>query len=121
MFIWAYNVIMPKWAHELKGVLPMENIFKGYEHYIPDHGILIGRREELGLTQEEVAEKAGVTLKQYQSYESCDGREFRTSSWGIVNAVLTALQLDPTDFTNGEYSWESEDGDTRPVKERFGV
>jgi hypothetical protein len=26
MFIWAHNVIMPKWAHELKGVFLMENL-----------------------------------------------------------------------------------------------
>ena len=89
------------------------------EKYIPQHGILIGRREELGLTQEEVAKRAGISLKQYQNYESDEGREFSDSSWRIVNAVLSVLELDPTDFANGEYSWQSLSGDTRPVKVRF--
>ena len=71
---------------------------------VPDRGILIGQREKMGLTQEEVAKKAGVTLKQYQMYESHDGREFSSTSMRIVNAVLTALELDPTAFANGEYS-----------------
>ena len=73
---------------------------------VPDRGVLIGQREKLGLTQEEVAKKAGITLKQYQMYESHDGREFSQSSMRIVNAVLTALELDPTAFVKGEYSLE---------------
>ena len=73
---------------------------------VPDRGVLIGQREKLGLTQEEVAKKAGVTLKQYQMYESHDGREFSSTSMRIVNAVLTALELDPTAFANGDYSLE---------------
>ena len=89
------------------------------EQYIPENWILIGKRKGLGLTQEEVAEKAGVTLKQYQSYESCAGREFSSSSMRIVGQVLAALELDPTDFANGEYSWKSLDGDTRPASVRW--
>ena len=86
---------------------------------VPDRGVLIGQREKLGLTQEEVAEKAGVTLKQYQMYESHDGREFSSTSMRIVNAVLTVLELDPTAFANGEYSMRplSEDD---PINKIFG-
>jgi len=76
----------------------------GLHVVVPDRGILIGQREKLGLTQEEVAKKAGVTLKQYQMYESHDGREFSQSSMRIVNAVLTVLELDPTAFARGDYS-----------------
>ena len=72
---------------------------------VQDRGVLIGQREKLSLTQEEVAKKAGITLKQYQMYESHDGREFSSSSMRIVNAVLTALELDPTAFANGDYSF----------------
>jgi len=78
----------------------------GWEVIVPDRGILIGQREKLGLTQEEVAKKAGIKLEQYQKYESHGGREFSSSSMRIVNAVLTALELDPTAFANGEYSFE---------------
>jgi transcriptional regulator with XRE-family HTH domain len=76
----------------------------GWLRMVPERGILIEQREKLGLTQEEVAKKSGVTLKQYQMYESHDGREFSSTSMRIVNAVLTALDLDPTAFAKGEYS-----------------
>ena len=79
----------------------------GLLKYIPERGILIGQREKLGLTQEEVAEKAGITLKQYQLYESHEGREFSSSSMRIVNAVLEVLELDPTAFAQGEYTFEA--------------
>ena len=75
-----------------------------WQVYVPERGILIGQREKLCLTQEEVAKKAGIKLEQYQMYESHDGREFSSSSMRIVNAVLTALELDPTAFAKGEYS-----------------
>ena len=77
-----------------------------WEVYIPNRGILIGQREKLGLTQEEVAKKAGITLKQYQMYESHDGRDFDSSSFRIVHAVLSALELDTTAFSKGKYSFE---------------
>ena len=78
----------------------------GWQVVVPDRGVLIGQREKLGVTQEEVARKAGIKLEQYQMYESHDGREFSSSSMRIVNAVLTALELDPTAFANGDYSLE---------------
>jgi len=78
----------------------------GWLSYVPESGLLRGQREKLGFTQEQVAEKAGITLKQYQSYESCEGREFSSSSMRIVNAVLTVLELDPTSFANGKYVLE---------------
>jgi transcriptional regulator with XRE-family HTH domain len=82
----------------------------GFVTFVPDRGVLIGRREELGMTQEEVAAKAGIRLEQYQMYENHESR-FSSSSMRIVNSVLTALQLDPTAFANGEYSFEPSDGD----------
>jgi hypothetical protein len=45
-------------------------------------------------------------LEQYQKYESHEGREFSSSSLRIVNAVLTALELDPSTFARGSYSFE---------------
>ena len=76
----------------------------GLQIFVPDRGVLIGQREKLGLSQEEVTKKAGITLKQYQMYESHEGREFSSSSMRIVNAVLTVLELDPTAFAKGKYS-----------------
>jgi len=73
--------------------------------YVPERGMLIKQREKLGMSQEEVAAKAGIKLEQYQKYESHDSR-FPSSSLRIVNAVLTALDLDPTAYANGEYAFE---------------
>ena len=83
---------------------------KGWVRLVPDKGILIGQREKLGMTQEEVAAKAGIKLEQYQMYEGHESR-FSSSSLRIVNAVLTALELDPTTFASGEYFFEPADGD----------
>jgi len=76
----------------------------GWLRLVPERGVLIRQREKLGLTQEDVATKAGIKLSQYQMYESHDGREFSSSSMRIVVAVLTALDLDPTAFAKGDYS-----------------
>jgi transcriptional regulator with XRE-family HTH domain len=72
---------------------------------VPENGMLRGQREKLGLTQEEVATKAGIKLEQYQRYEEI-GVNISSSSMRIVNAVLTALELDPTSFVNNEYCLE---------------
>ena len=94
-----------------------------WQVYVPERGILIGQREKLGLTQEEVAKKAGIKLEQYQMYESHDGREFSSSSMRIVNAVLTALELDPTAFAKGEYSMRplSEDDPLHKIQDEDSV
>ena len=73
---------------------------------VPDRGILIGQREKLGMTQEEVAEKAGITLKQYQRYENQESG-LSSSSFRIVHAVLSALDLDTSTFNKGGYSLEA--------------
>ena len=73
---------------------------------MPDKGVLINRREELGMTQEEVAEKAGITLKQYQRFEIQESG-LSSSSFRIVHAVLSALGLDTTAYKNGEYSLQT--------------
>lgn len=70
---------------------------------VTDGGMLTEQREKLGLSQEEVAAKAGVTLKQYQSYEKMEFG-FSSKPMRIVNAVLTALELDPSSYANAEYA-----------------
>ena len=72
---------------------------------VPENGILIGQREKLGLTQEEVAKRAGIKLEQYQRYEQC-GVNITSSSLRIVHAVLKALELDTTAFSKGDYVLE---------------
>ena len=74
----------------------------GFLRMVPENGMLIGQREKLGLTQEEVAQRAGIKLEQYQRYEQC-GVNISSSSLRIVHAVLKALELDTTAFDNGAY------------------
>ena len=60
------------------------------------------RRQKLGLTQEEAAEKAGIRLSQYQRFESGD-RELCAASFTVAYRVLKALDMDVERFAAGEY------------------
>jgi transcriptional regulator with XRE-family HTH domain len=77
----------------------------GWELMVTERGMLIKQREKLGLTQEEVAERAGITLKQYQRFEMQDVN-ISSSTFQIVHAVLKALELDTTSFDKGDYALE---------------
>lgn len=90
----------------------------GFLRVVPERGMLIGQREKLGLSQEDVAAKAGIKLEQYQKFESHENR-FSSSSLRIVNAVLTVLELDPTAFAKGEYVFEPLPEDD-PLNSLFG-
>ena len=92
------------------------------ERWVPQNWVLIKQREKLGFSQEEVAEKARIKLEQYQRFESMEHQSsFSVSSVRIVNAVLTALELDPTAFAKGEYSFEtlSEDDPLNKIVEQI--
>jgi transcriptional regulator with XRE-family HTH domain len=54
------------------------------------------------LTQKQVAERAKITLQQYQKFES-GARNIMTSSFRIACRVIEALELDITRFFHGEY------------------
>ncbi|GHU97883.1 hypothetical protein FACS1894211_00600 [Clostridia bacterium] len=58
---------------------------------VPENAILISQREKLGLTQEETAKKAGVTLEQYRRYEK-KGVNISSSSVriGLLNTIHAA-------------------------------
>ena len=77
----------------------------GWQRVVPENWMLKNQREKLGLSQEEVAAKAGIKLEQYQKFESGD-RNISSSTLRIVHAVLTALELDTTAFDKGEYVLE---------------
>lgn len=55
------------------------------------------RRHELHLTQQAVADKAGIRLQQYQKFESGE-RNILTASFVIACKVLDALKIDIEDF-----------------------
>ena len=58
------------------------------------HHVLQQRRKELRLTQQQVADKAGIQLRQYQRLESGE-RDITASSGRIILSICYALKLDP--------------------------
>jgi transcriptional regulator with XRE-family HTH domain len=64
--------------------------------------ILLEARKKLSLTQQQVADKARIVLRQYQKFESGE-RKLSSSSFYIASKVIQALELDVTTFANGEY------------------
>ena len=64
--------------------------------------IMKKRREEMGFTQTDVAEEAGITLQQYQNFEY-GKRKIANSSTILALRICAALELDPYElvFENG--------------------
>ena len=71
------------------------------------HSILREKRVILGLTQQQVADKAKVVLQQYQKFESGE-RNIMTCSFSIACRVIEALGMDITDFYHGKYAFGEE-------------
>ena len=67
-----------------------------------DHQMLHERRVFLGLTQQAVANRAGVPLQSYQQFES-GKRKIRRASFQIAAQVLEALEMDISKFHHGDY------------------
>lgn len=84
----------------------MENInFEGFHpcHLDDDaHGILREKRVVLGLTQQQVADKANIVLQQYQKFESGE-RSIMNCSFDIACRVIKALGMNISDFYHGKY------------------
>ena len=74
-------------------------VINGETHIIMQqtHHILRQRRLELGMTQSQVAEKAGILLRQYARIEGQEGA-FRSSGARIFLSVCAVLKLDPYMF-----------------------
>lgn len=62
-----------------------------------DHHILKNRREELELTQQQVADKANINLEHYQCYEAGE-RTIASASMRIGLSICHVLKLDPYRF-----------------------
>lgn len=68
-----------------------------FELVQPPRKFLKERRTELGMTQMQVAEAAGIKLRRYQRYE--DGEvDFRDAEFDTGMAVCFALKIDPYDI-----------------------
>ena len=60
------------------------------------------RRNQLRLTQQEVANRAEILLQEYQRLET-GTRDIRRASFQTGYNVLRVLQIDVDKFMNGEY------------------
>ena len=59
--------------------------------------LLRRKRKSKKLTQKQVADKAGLDIRQYQRFEYCE-RSLITASFSITMAVLGALDIDADYF-----------------------
>ena len=64
--------------------------------------ILKDYREKLDFTQQEVANRAKIQLRQYQRFESGE-RNLSSSSFNIACRVIEALGMNISDYYHGEY------------------
>lgn len=64
--------------------------------------ILKDYREKLGLTQQEVANRAKIQLRQYQRFESGE-RNLSSSSFIIACRVIESLGLNIYNYYHGDY------------------
>ena len=64
--------------------------------------IMKKRRKEMGFTQGDIAEEAGITLQQYQNFEY-GRRKISNCSTILALLICAALELDPYElvFENG--------------------
>lgn len=63
-----------------------------------DHDIIKAQREALGMTQQQVADKAHINIRQYQRYESGE-RSLASASFRIGVSICKALDMDAKLFS----------------------
>ncbi len=71
--------------------------------HLDEKSILRERRVILGMTQQQVADKANIVLQQYQKFESGE-RNIKTCSFQIACRIIEALEMDITAFFHGDYA-----------------
>ncbi len=80
-------------------------ILDGFQTIIPTAAaVLSERRQILRMTQQEVADRANITLRQYQRLES--GERNILTSFGLACRVIEALDMDVSKFYHGGYYLE---------------
>ena len=85
-----------------------DDILDGFQILHPRAvSILSEKRQILKLTQQEVADRAKITLRQYQRLESGE-RNIMTSSFRLACRVIEALDMDASKFYHGDYYLEEE-------------
>lgn len=91
----------------MEGAIPMSGgILDGFQTIIPTAAAVLSvRRQMLRMTQQEVADRANITLRQYQRLESGE-RSILTCSFGLACRVIEALDMDVSKFYHGDYYLE---------------
>jgi len=74
-----------------------------YQKVLSEQSILRWARAKLGLTQQQVADKAGIHMQQYQKFET-ETRNLSSSTFHIACRVLEALELDIVRYFHGDYT-----------------
>lgn len=74
---------------------------------VEEKWILRDYRDKLGLTQQQVADKAEIQLRQYQRFEAGE-RNLSSSSFHIACRVIEALGLDICKYFHGGYVLDDE-------------
>lgn len=69
---------------------------------VEERWVLRDTRDKLGLTQQEIADRARIQLRQYQRFESGE-RNLSSSSFHIACRVIEALGLDISGYYHGDY------------------
>lgn len=97
----------PKWAYHIaeERAMNMDFDLSGFQtvHLNKKNGsILREKRVVLGLTQKQVAERAKITLRQYQKFESGE-RNIMTCSFQMACRIIEALGMNISDFYHNEY------------------
>ena len=87
-------------------ILMSGGVLDSFQTIIPTAAaVLSERRQMLRMTQQEVADRANITLRQYQRLESGE-RNILTSSFGLACRVIEALDMDVSKFYHGDYYLE---------------
>ena len=95
-------------------------ILDGFQTIIPTAAaVLLKKRQMLRMTQQEIADRAKITLRQYQRLESGE-RSILTCSFGLACRVIEALDMDVSKFYHGDYYLEEEVKTMRGKKEQYG-
>ena len=82
--------------------------------------ILLQRRKELQMTQKQVAERAGIQLRQYQRFEMGE-RNILSSSARIMLSICGVLKLDPYIFIKKENKDDNKTYLVLPPVEKMGL
>lgn len=89
-------------------ILMSGGVLDSFQTIIPTAAaVLSERRQMLRMTQQEVADRAKITLRQYQRLESGE-RSILTCSFGLACRVIEALDMDVSKFYHGDYYLEEE-------------